>query len=261
MKKFKNKNTGEVVTEFNELYCKDNGGHTIPRRFIEGSCNWEEVTESNYQILSFSFPRQWEGRIATIQPNGKYGTTLGGCSWALNSLLNVGACVKTGDIKIHSVKRLSDGEVFTLGDLAKDGKYGYVDIIKELRVSRDGKSIYVSTENLSWGQLIEDIDKVKPLFLTEDGVEVFEGTSYFCVNTAPHLWSLFEQTAKERTQLNKGVKAFSTKELAEEFLLMSKPLLSLNDLLTVWSNERNDDFYSVVPLFKSFKRVAKSKLN
>ena len=49
-------------------------------------------------------------------------------------------------------------------------------------------------------------------FTTEDGVDIFEGDSYWCVNTAPHLWSLFEQTAKERTMLNKTVRAFSTEE-------------------------------------------------
>jgi hypothetical protein len=102
--------------------------------------------------------------------------------------------------------------------------------------------------------------KPKPLFLTSDGVEVFEGSTYYCVNPAPHLWSLFKQTAGARTQLNKGVKAFSTEELAREELLLHKPILSLDDLLSVWSSERDDKLFSSSPLFRSFKHLANSKL-
>jgi hypothetical protein len=99
------------------------------------------------------------------------------------------------------------------------------------------------------------------LFLTNDGVEIFEGSTYFCVNTAPHLWSLFEQTAGARTQLNKGVKAFSTEVLAKEYLLLHKPILSLDDLLSVWNIIRDDESYSSSPLFRSFKHLAEAKLN
>lgn len=323
MKTFKNKVTGEVVSKYNETHYQDSSSALVHKRFIVNSCDWEEVVrEKRYEILSFSYDNQWgEGNVAKLGEDGNYSLESGHTKWELHSLLAVGWSVKSGHVKIHSVKRLSDGEIFTIGDKAKDGKYGTVDIISNLR--ENNNSIYVSVENLSWGQDIEDIllikplyttydgverfefsgehwvinddyayylftcnlhlkyldnrtwklfsteekaleylesIKPKPLFTTEDGKDIFEGHTYWCVNTAPHLWSLFLQTAKERTKLNKGVKAFSAKELAEEYLLMKKPLLSLEDLLSVWSySGRNDELVISSPLFKSFKNLAKTK--
>ncbi len=327
MRKFKNTSTGELaeITDNPEFYLAS--GSVIPKRFIEDYCGWEEQPiEYNYDILSFSYPRQWN-EIATLRSNGEYGTAESSNSWTLDELLNVGACVASGDVFVHSVRRKSDGSIFTVGERAKDVICGTVDIIKKLAVCEARNTIYASTENLSWGQDIENICNVKPLyttydgvdkydyedtvywvisdkyehslgmclnnvelcikepkiykifstekkaleyvesvkpkplFTTEDGKDIFEGDTYYCVNTAPHLWSLFEQTAKERTKLNRGVKAFTTKELAEEFLFLKKPLLSLDDLLSVWSySGRNDELFCTSPLFLSFKKLAKSKL-
>lgn len=66
-------------------------------------------------------------------------------------------------------------------------------------------------------ELRQSIKKEKVLFITESGKEIKEGDTYWCVNTAPHLMSVFEQTAKENTMLNKGVKAFNTSEEAVEY--------------------------------------------
>ena len=49
------------------------------------------------------------------------------------------------------------------------------------------------------------------------------------------------------------------KENAEEFILMNKPSLSLNDLLSVWGSE-TPSFYANAPLFQNFKNLLKSKL-
>lgn len=233
MKKFKNKNTGEEVKVYNENYYIAPDTACIPKRFIENSCDWEEVKEKSFEIISFSYEQFWgKGNYAILNNEGNY-AILKGKSWSLKDLLKDRVCVESGQVKIHSVKRFSDGEIFTVGDKAKDGKYGTVDIIDRLSISNCGNSIYVATKGLNWGQHIEDIDKVVPLFKTEDGVDIFCGSTYYCVNTAPHLWSLFEQTAKQRTNLNKGVLAFSTKKLAEAYLLMYKPSINLHDVLVV----------------------------
>lgn len=75
----------------------------------------------------------------------------------------------------------------------------------------------------------EYVRKNTPLFTTEDGVRIFKGDTYWCVNTAPHLWSVFEQTANERTQLNKTVKAFTTEVAAREYVRKNKPLFITED--------------------------------
>ena len=295
MKKFKNIKTGEVVKYNTENYYITTEEISVPKRFVEDSCDWKEVKDEVFEIVSFSYAQVWgEGNLAVLNNLGNYSLP-SKIGWSLESLLNSGICVKSGEIKIHSVKRLSDGEVFTIGDKVKDVKYGIVDVIARLSIASCANSIYVSTKGLNWGQLIEDIEKVAfyttydgvdveqnkevfwtvngvykyplplcdlhlhllkdsevykvfsteeeakkyqrsvvpTLFITEDGEDIIFGSTYWCVNTAPHLWSLFKQTAKERTILNKGVLAFSKKELAEEYILRNKPLLSLEEVLTV----------------------------
>lgn len=82
---------------------------------------------------------------------------------------------------------------------------------------------------------LEYVESFKPklLFKTEDEVDVFVGDSYWCVNTAPHLWSIWEQTSGPRTELAKSVRAFSTEILAREYIKMNKPEFSRNQVLKV----------------------------
>lgn len=298
MKKFKNKNTGEVVSQYNDTHFQDSSNTLVHKRFIINSCDWEEVKEDSYKILSFIYDN---GEIVTLREKGTYIINSASDSdfpgFSLKKQLK-DCC------KIHSVKRLIDGEIFTVGDEVtwgvdkesnfkvkiksfyikneklelkysnntyngiyicapnfrkieyplsyddlKNGEY-YVTtypnqgiyIFKQgyklwrnnsdrIHTSCDGRFVPSNGFNKFRKATKEEIKVLAPLFTTEDGVEIFEGSTYYIVNTTPHLWSLFEQTAKERTKLNKGCKAFSTKELAEEFLLMSKPLISLSDLL------------------------------
>lgn len=323
MKKFKNKNTGEIVSQYNETHYQDNSDTLVHKRFIVNSCDWEEVKEKEYEVLSLSY-------FSEFSPFAIYDETKDGEKYSNKDnknhvLLRYVGSERTHekDVKIHSVKRLLDGEVFTVGDEVtwgvekesdfriniksfyikneklmvtfsnsiydgisicapnfrkieyplfyddlKNGEY-YVTtypnqgiyIFKQgyklwrnnsdrIHTSCDGRFVPSNGFNKFRKATKEEIKVLAPLFTTEDGVEIFEGSTYYIVNTTPHLWSLFEQTAKERTKLNKGCKAFSTKELAEEFLLMSKPLISLSDLLY-----RIDE-----KAWLCFEELAKSKL-
>ena len=75
----------------------------------------------------------------------------------------------------------------------------------------------------------EYVESLLPLFVTEDLVSIYPESTYWCVNTAPHLWTLFEQTAKDRTKLNKTVKAFSTKEAATNYITRHRILFKTED--------------------------------
>jgi len=93
---------------------------------------------------------------------------------------------------------------------------------------KQSKLFYKKENRDRW---VEENTKKIPLFTTEDGIDVYEGDSYWCVNTAPHLWSLFEQKSKNNTKLNKGVLAFSIKSAAEIYMLNNKPVMvSLKEL-------------------------------
>lgn len=272
MKQFKNKNTGEVVKYITEDYYLTSDEISIPSRFIEGSCDWEEIIKE-YEILSFKSLKIKD--YALSLKDGGYISIEGSRNVPLQEML------ANKNFEILSVKRLSDGEVFSLedrvsatnetyslGSTIKESKSGswipnfYDTTIGSFRIIDNILCVIYSYDDRDFGQPINYVKKLpKHLFKTEDGVEVFCGDSYWCVNTSPHFWSLFKQTARERTMLNKGVKSFSTESLAREYKLLNQPLLSLDDLLSVWNYERDDKLYSSSPLFLSFKELAKTKLS
>lgn len=180
---------------------------------------WEEVVEKDYEILS-------------ISTNSYFGIT--------TSKLDIEAYLKCpksiNKWSIHSVKRLSDGEIFTVGDkvvhnFCKEAKIEKIYFIEPNRLT-----IYVSK---GWNVSISNIEHIKqPLFTTEDGVDIFEGDKYCSV------WKddlTFQGTfTAEKVNLGKftnpeTMMVFSTKQTAEEYILMNKPYLSINDINNSWA--------------------------
>ena len=115
---------------------------------------WEEVKDHAYQFISFSSNR-WSDRLATLDENGRYATLAGSVGWTLQELLEVGASVKSGDVKIHSVKRLSDGEIFTIGDKAKTTGKDHSHTITSFRIKQ-----YCIGKDSNNNYLYDGIDKI-----------------------------------------------------------------------------------------------------
>ena len=92
--------------------------------------------------------------------------------------------------------------------------------------------------------------KIKqPLFTTEDDVNIFKGDKYCAVF---YDFKYLEQEAIKNYELDNATLRFSTKEKAEEYILLNKPCLSLNDLI-------NTKFYN--PQFmKIITDLVKSKI-
>lgn len=109
--------------------------------------------------------------------------------------------------------------------------------------------------------------KIKcPLLITEDGKQVYELDCiwYVCLI----MWKGYgiTLTIEALKFLNTGKnKIFSTRELCKEYILQNQPILSLNDLLSVWSKdtlyELPIDACKKSMLFQSFKKLAESKIN
>lgn len=264
---------------------------------------WQEVPKPEFQILSFTYgflPKLISYEVTSDESLFQAKRLC--VRRTAEQLLEEGH-------KIHSVRRLSDGLVITVGDTIvtknvltaeivtgfrfnygktsfKEGLWVtinnggmHLDRIKEVHkpilVTEDGVPVYTYNSVQYWvmegkyeygltllcrqnvellknnpetfkvfsseSAAREYVKKITPLFVTEDGVKVFEGSTYYCVNTAPHLWSLFEQTAKERTKLNKTVKAFSTEQLAQTYINRNRPRLSIEDCLKIrdaWHSNR-----------------------
>jgi len=149
---------------------------------------------------------------------------------------------------IHSVKRLSDGEVFTIGDKCNiEIVNGYRNPIIKIELTKNGTSGHLeqyrnketikitleTNSGKSWGPFEFDcIQKSKiPLLTTEDGVEIFKGGEFW------EVFSNYSNIAKvnsdciETFLFNSSTrKAFSTKEKAQEFVENNKKKYSLNDI-------------------------------
>jgi len=105
----------------------------------------------------------------------------------------------------------------------------------------------------------------KVLFTTEDGVDIYEGLKVSLLDSLN--WHIAHSIIAPSTPfygIDKQFKYFSSKEAAENYVLMNKPCLSLDDLLNVWNGSKcNSDssknFYSNAQLFQNFKKLAKQK--
>ena len=310
-RQFKHRKTGELA------YYKDGvfkQGRFCVEIGVEPSSEvWEEVIERDYEILSFV---SVQGDISFKRKNGLF----------LNSsqIENTGEYEENSHTypywKIHSVKRFSDGEVFTLGDKViadflsngiqhiskfelEDGKLSvqllkennphfvsYVKLDKLKRVEVIGKDFYdndilkysllyivsdtldlyntdlATKENIKGvrcfvsKELAEKyIEKNKPLFTTLDNVELKHGDKFYVVDAK--FFKIFEAEAGVTFKTEKWIKnSYSDKKLAEEYILLNKPVLSLEDLLSVWSTDNLYYVYKESPMFQNFKKLAESKI-
>lgn len=213
---------------------------------------WEEIVEKEYEILSYTFKES--GLTVTKNFNSHVGL-----------FGREGFYISESRIKnasIHSVKRLSDGEVFTVGDKIRLNQIGSpVRTIKSINRTFVDNIIF---EHYIGTIFLKDAVKIKqPLFTTEDGVDIYEGDEYFEVITPdfhnkPCVWNIipnetrgniiYDQVGNKRN----GRLWFSNKESAEEYILYNKPCLSINDLI-------NKSTHRV--LIEELKNIVRSKLH
>jgi hypothetical protein len=167
----------------------------IQHDFFEKYCEfWEEVVERDYEIL-----------ISKVTP-----------------------------YTIFSVKRLSDGEVFTVGDKFK-ANIGGEDVIRTIqRIEVEGDRITIGHQsgtltNQKGIGIFHTIKKVKqPIFLTHNGIDIFEGDTVWYVNKENlyHDYAI----ALARTSFNSNTHAyFLTREGAEEYIEKNKVLFTTED--------------------------------
>lgn len=209
MKQFKHI-TGEIVYEQLPPHCHLYKYHSnkfgfISPDLVEQSSEFEEITQVDYEILSFININT--NNFVKLQKNGKYS-----CEQSESYILNKGIytlkeCLEFEYLSIYSIKRISDNEIFTIDDKTD---YGTIELF-ELIVNNifvNTVIIHKSTTNKSHfakhKKLLNNIVKSKqPLFTTVDNVEIFEGDKYYSVDTNMMFVSNFIHTAgtgENRTQ-------------------------------------------------------------
>lgn len=136
--------------------------------------NSEEVVEKDYEILSVkSVPL---GSIWTCVKNSTFGISYKGdvfyCSGGAIRGFQVLEDLNKGRYSIYSVKRISDGEVFTVGDLCNPiREYSYnkhkitiIEFCKSGYLRIGSRNYYIGINNIEHSK--------KPLFTTDDGVDI-----------------------------------------------------------------------------------------
>ncbi len=170
---------------------------------------------------------------------------------------------------IHKVKRLSDGIAFTLGDkVSYPGSRdyiigGFVIDGNKLVASEHGKTV----EDTEWSIINNIRHCKKPLFTTEDGVDIFEGDDLYHIKVTPYIWEIKgpykadKGTKIEKIIINKDeyfTRSFTSKEDAEEYIIMNKPCLSLKDVQSIYMEVTGYDKYAT--FLNRIKNFIKSKL-
>lgn len=129
------------------------------------------------------------------------------------------------DFTIHSIKRLSDGEIFTVGDKVK--QVSWIGPIKEIKIvgPMNNCFVFIDCGDRVLDYLLSVVEKLTPLFKTEDGIDVFEGDLPWFLRVKENageqekLWTMgkFEGNIRFRSKSD-TYKWFSTKEAAQVYV-------------------------------------------
>jgi hypothetical protein len=137
------------------------------------------------------------------------------------------------------VKRLSDNEIFTVGDYTIEGR------IKSFDTCANNAKEYryrVDNSEKGWRMLSKAVKKLK-LFTTEDGVKIFEGDEYWYVNkVSSYILRVVKTIARKEDIYNASYVDFSTKEKAEEYAAANKALFRTYDSVDIFKH------HSAVPV-------------
>jgi len=227
---------GDEVWRPQSKGCKEFWGYTTDKLCMSGTSIsvkevennpkfWEEIKEKNYKILSFK-DKLNTGRIYRSQSNGLYTVDCNKILYDEDQLL------RDANVTIHSVKRVSDNKIFTVGDKVKHWVSSITRynkwIISSIEVKNGIVKLYSGT---GFHMSLQEVTKREDsLFTTEDGVDIYRGDRYYMVRklTNYNIDSMIahSDSGKEKSRYT----YFSTKEKAEEYIEENKPRYSKKDI-------------------------------
>ena len=207
--------------------------YVLPKNEVEKNpLYWEEIKEYP-QIIAYRSTSLFHGHPETyIKENDKY------CGWMTDEdMLHKGNCVDSGAFEIYVVAK-SEDEIFSIGEKTNLGMikdfhfYSSGGLVSNL-INTDGYGCggYFNT-SISFLKKVEMISKKKVLFVTDDGVDVFEGDFLWLVSKTMNVYQWgnghigYGITDKFKGDLT----LFSTKAAATEWRDYIIPKYSQKDL-------------------------------
>ncbi len=232
---------GEIVKEVDTIKGRTPGFGIVPDKHVYDYPEyWREVIEDDWKILTF---KEREGVRCWNLVNGVYKIKCNRVesSFMLSEMLEA---MKTNkNLYIHTVKRLSDGEIFTIGDTVE-----HVDsnidkgVIVKLKIVEsyipgyigvDFIGSYKGESEYGFYNCLKVLKKSRVLlFTTEDGVDIYENDECWNCLVEPTEYNSFMlgKTNWSNKHPYNYAKYFSTKEKAEEYIELNIPKYSYNDI-------------------------------
>lgn len=255
MKTYKHKKTGEIAT-YKDGILKSSG-FSAEIGVEPSSGFWELVPQKEFEIMSFITNQVVgtieKGNIVKRWRHSEFTGVSGGIpiyASEENLLLNVAW-------SIHSIKRLSDGEVFTVGDEVNHPGYAIGWTIASFKP--DG--CYFTIQDTNYGFCTGDrclyIQKLKPVFTTQDGVDIYPGDHYFFIDKEDPTTIVPRQvpTNLREYEVYKDYHVrFSSRNAAEDYLQQNKKCLSVQDVHNVIKGTMHSSV-----ILKELKDLVKSR--
>ena len=158
---------------------------------------------------------------------------------------------------IYSVERLSDGEVFTLGDRIKVYQHGSMETITEIIINvnplvKEGIWLRYNTGSCHMTHVIKQKQQI---YLTLNGKDIFKGDIVWYVNKENFYHDYIK--AYPEVKFNSDIRAyFLTEEEAKKYIIENKPALSIKEFWEITTMSGSNRVKSIV-----LKELAKKRLN
>lgn len=225
----------KIVIEHERLEINTEDGYWTTLEMIK-KC--EKPVERDYEILSFI--NKSNEVIFEKCKNGKFSTKY-------NTIGNIGEgfFLNVKHFNINSIKRLSDGEVFSLGDKVIENITSESDEWTISEFSLKDSRCFTCGVNIN---CLEKVIEKPVIFTTEDGVEVRKGDITTAVNQ-------YNEILKECKYKGGRIdwKYFSTREAAEKYIEENKPKYSLKDVERAFGGYMAITIESIIQNLKNLK--------
>lgn len=186
--------------------------------------HWEKV-KPEYKIISF------------VDKNTNHKHT----PKSLNMTME--ECLNDKDLSIYSVYRTSDNTVICIGDKIIVDKLikiceDTICFVQSIFLSKLNDYIIIKSNNTIINFKLNSVKlERKPLFTTEDKVDIFEGDLIFIVNIS-YNYNISEFKAVEshpwcHSNPSNVIKRYKSRKEAINFVTVNKPVLSYNDIMEI----------------------------